>query len=88
MIELKGLYAAYDGVEVLHGIDARFPKGQVSVLCGPNGCGASVFCATGIGVTGIVTAGCGSTGVAATGAAFCCCACSPRALFRKRCRSN
>ena len=32
MIELKGLYAAYDGAEVLHGIDARFPKGKVSVL--------------------------------------------------------
>jgi len=41
MIELKGLYAAYDGVEVLHGVDAVFPKGQVSVLCGPNGCGKS-----------------------------------------------
>ena len=41
MIELKGLYAAYDGAEVLHGIDARFPKGKVSVLCGPNGCGKS-----------------------------------------------
>ena len=41
MIELKGLYASYDGAEVLHGIDARFPKGKVSVLCGPNGCGKS-----------------------------------------------
>ena len=41
MIELQGLHASYDGVEVLHGIDARFPKGQVSVLCGPNGCGKS-----------------------------------------------
>ena len=41
MIELKGLYASYDGAEVLHGIDAHFPKGQVSVLCGPNGCGKS-----------------------------------------------
>ena len=41
MIELKGLYAAYDGAEVLHGIDARFPKGKISVLCGPNGCGKS-----------------------------------------------
>ncbi len=41
MIELKGLYAAYDGAEILHGIDARFPKGKVSVLCGPNGCGKS-----------------------------------------------
>ena len=43
MIELKALHAAYDGDgdEILHGIDARFPKGQVSVLCGPNGCGKS-----------------------------------------------
>ena len=41
MIELKRLYAAYDGDEILHGIDAHFPKGQVSVLCGPNGCGKS-----------------------------------------------
>ena len=41
MIELKALYAAYDGTEILHGINARFPKGQVSVLCGPNGCGKS-----------------------------------------------
>ena len=41
MIELRGLYAGYDGAEILHGIDARFPKGKVSVLCGPNGCGKS-----------------------------------------------
>ena len=41
MIELKGLYASYDGTEILHGIDARFPKGKISVLCGPNGCGKS-----------------------------------------------
>ena len=41
MIELKGLYASYDGAEILHGIDARFPKGKISVLCGPNGCGKS-----------------------------------------------
>ena len=41
MIELKALHAAYDGDEILHGIDAHFPKGQVSVLCGPNGCGKS-----------------------------------------------
>ena len=41
MIELKDLYAAYDGAEVLHGIDAQFPRGKISVLCGPNGCGKS-----------------------------------------------
>ena len=41
MIEVKGLFASYDGAEVLHGVDASFPKGRVSVLCGPNGCGKS-----------------------------------------------
>ena len=41
MIELRGLCAAYDGAEILHGIDARFPRGKISVLCGPNGCGKS-----------------------------------------------
>jgi iron complex transport system ATP-binding protein len=41
MIEVKGLFASYDGAEVLHGVDAAFPKGRVSVLCGPNGCGKS-----------------------------------------------
>ena len=41
MIELKGLCASYEGAEILHGIDARFPKGKISVLCGPNGCGKS-----------------------------------------------
>ncbi len=41
MIELRGLCASYEGTEVLHGIDARFPKGKISVLCGPNGCGKS-----------------------------------------------
>ncbi len=41
MIELKDLHASYDGTEVLHGIDAQFPGGKISVLCGPNGCGKS-----------------------------------------------
>ena len=41
MIELEGLFASYDGTEILHGIDAHFPAGKISVLCGPNGCGKS-----------------------------------------------
>ena len=41
MIELQELYASYGDAEILHGIDARFPEGKVSVLCGPNGCGKS-----------------------------------------------
>ena len=38
---MRQIYASYDGAEILHGIDARFPEGQVSILCGPNGCGKS-----------------------------------------------
>ena len=41
MIELHEVYASYGDAEILHGIDARFPEGQVSVLCGPNGSGKS-----------------------------------------------
>ena len=39
MIEIRDLRASYDGTEILHGVDARFPAGKISVLCGPNGCG-------------------------------------------------
>ena len=41
MIELHELYASYDGAEILHGVNACFPKGKLSVLCGPNGSGKS-----------------------------------------------
>ena len=41
MIELHEVYASYGDAEILHGIDARFPEGQISVLCGPNGSGKS-----------------------------------------------
>ncbi len=41
MITLTGLRASYDGTEILHGIDASFPSGKVSVIMGPNGCGKS-----------------------------------------------
>ena len=41
MITVKDLRASYDGAEILHGIDAEFPEGKISVLIGPNGCGKS-----------------------------------------------
>ncbi len=41
MIRIEDLYASYDGEEILHGVDAEFPKGKISVLIGPNGCGKS-----------------------------------------------
>ncbi|MCR5263160.1 MAG: ABC transporter ATP-binding protein [Clostridiales bacterium] len=41
MIAVKGLRASYAGEEILHGIDASFPDGKISVIIGPNGCGKS-----------------------------------------------
>ena len=41
MIKIKNLSTSYDGEAVLHGVDAHFPEGKISVLIGPNGCGKS-----------------------------------------------
>jgi branched-chain amino acid transport system ATP-binding protein len=40
-LELRGISAAYERVEVLHGVDLVVPAGQVFVLLGPNGAGKS-----------------------------------------------
>ena len=41
MIKIRNLSTSYDGETVLHGVNADFPKGKISVLIGPNGCGKS-----------------------------------------------
>ena len=41
MIDIKDLRVSYEGTEILHGIDAHFPKGKISVVIGPNGSGKS-----------------------------------------------
>lgn len=41
MITVHDYHASYEGDEILHGIDASFPEGKISVLMGPNGCGKS-----------------------------------------------
>ena len=41
MIDIKDLHVSYEGTEVLHGVDAHFPKGKISVVIGPNGSGKS-----------------------------------------------
>lgn len=43
MIELIGLCAGYDGSPILRDICLTFPRGQVTVLLGPNGCGKSTL---------------------------------------------
>ena len=39
MLELRGIHAAYDRIEVLHGVDLAVPQGAVVALLGPNGAG-------------------------------------------------
>jgi branched-chain amino acid transport system ATP-binding protein len=41
ILELRGLRAGYDGVEVLHGVDLVVRPGRVVALLGPNGAGKS-----------------------------------------------
>ena len=41
LLELRGLRAGYDGVEVLHGVDLAVRPGRVVALLGPNGAGKS-----------------------------------------------
>jgi branched-chain amino acid transport system ATP-binding protein len=40
-LELRGVRAAYERVEVLRGVDIAVPQGKVFVLLGPNGAGKS-----------------------------------------------
>jgi branched-chain amino acid transport system ATP-binding protein len=41
ILELRGVYAAYGSIEVLHGVDLAVPAGAVVALLGPNGGGKS-----------------------------------------------
>jgi iron complex transport system ATP-binding protein len=41
MVEIRDLRVSYEGEEVLHGINAQFPEGKISVIIGPNGSGKS-----------------------------------------------
>lgn len=41
LVELSGLRAGYDGIEILHGIDLTVEAGQVVAILGPNGAGKS-----------------------------------------------
>lgn len=46
MIELREVCAGYPGKEILHGVSVTFPKGQVTGIIGPNGCGKTTLLKT------------------------------------------
>ncbi|HEV7721802.1 MAG TPA: ABC transporter ATP-binding protein [Iamia sp.] len=41
ILELRGIRAGYDGIDVVHGIDLAVPAGKVMAILGPNGAGKS-----------------------------------------------
>jgi branched-chain amino acid transport system ATP-binding protein len=43
LLELRGIRAAYDGIDVLHGVDLRVAPGQVVAVLGPNGAGKTTM---------------------------------------------
>lgn len=43
MLQIDALRVSYEGVEALHDISLRIPKGSLTALIGPNGCGKSTL---------------------------------------------
>jgi len=43
MVEIEGLYKAFEGKQVLEGVSCRIPAGKISVVMGPSGTGKSVL---------------------------------------------
>ena len=57
VLELRGVRAGYDRIEVLHGVDLTVPSASVVALLGPNGSGKSTIMAVASGRLA-PTAGC------------------------------
>jgi branched-chain amino acid transport system ATP-binding protein len=43
VVELRGIAAAYGGIEVLHGVDLEVPGGSILAVLGPNGAGKTTL---------------------------------------------
>jgi branched-chain amino acid transport system ATP-binding protein len=43
LLELRGIRAAYERIEVLHGVDFEIPAGSVFAVLGPNGAGKTTM---------------------------------------------
>ena len=52
LLEFRGVRAAYEEVEVIHGIDATFDEGVVTAVLGANGAGKSTLLALAAGIMG------------------------------------
>jgi branched-chain amino acid transport system ATP-binding protein len=52
LLEFRGVRAAYEEVEVIHGIDATFEEGVVTAILGANGAGKSTLLALAAGIMG------------------------------------
>jgi branched-chain amino acid transport system ATP-binding protein len=50
LLEFSGVRAAYEEVEVLHGLDASFGEGTVTAILGANGAGKSTLLALAAGI--------------------------------------
>lgn len=50
LLEIRGLHAAYEEVEVLHGVDAIFDESAVTAVLGANGAGKSTLLAVAAGI--------------------------------------
>jgi branched-chain amino acid transport system ATP-binding protein len=52
LLEFRGVRAAYEEVEVIHGVDATFEEGAVTAILGANGAGKSTLLSLAVGVMG------------------------------------
>jgi branched-chain amino acid transport system ATP-binding protein len=50
LLEFQGVRAAYEEVEVIHGIDAKFAEGVVTAILGANGAGKSTLLSLAAGI--------------------------------------
>ncbi|WP_194903710.1 ABC transporter ATP-binding protein [Catenulispora rubra] len=57
LLELRDVRAAYDGVNVLHGVDLRVDAGQVVALLGPNGAGKTTTLRVAAGIHPLAAGG-------------------------------
>lgn len=55
LLEIRGLYAGYGKMEILHGVDLAVGKGQSLCLIGPNGAGKSTILHSIYGFTNIMS---------------------------------